>query len=212
VEEGSGGPIDACPYPRPFPDDFDDCRTYQGTLFVGLDLQYRPMRPTRTCRFLTVGEVSGTRGSFYGRCALGDSAARQRWIDRVDRDRLQKLNELRVKLAAVMRPQIEELWRLKGDQLRAQKHGEARDVDGSTAALEEFSRRVTAQIETFLDLHSSTLSELQLPRDPLIQLTRLSLESFVAQSTAEQSQVELPPEVLARFPPEVLALLRPDSP
>jgi hypothetical protein len=129
----------------------------------------------------------------------------------VDRDRLQKLNELRVKLAAVMRPQIEELWRLKGDQLRAQKLGETRDAEASTAALEEFSLRVTVQIETFLDAQSSTLVELQLPRDPLIQLTRLSLDSFVAQSTAEQSEVELPPEVLARFPPEVRALLRPDS-
>jgi hypothetical protein len=211
MEEGPAGPADACPYPRPFPDDFDSCRTYQGTLFVGLDLQYRPLRPSRTCRFLTVGEVSGARGSFYGRCALGDGAARQRWIERVDRERLQKLNELRVKLATVMRPQIEELWRLKGDQLRSQKLGEARDADATTAALEAFSRRVTAQIETFLDLQSSTLAELQLPRDPLIQLTRLSLDSFVAQSTAEQSEVELPPEVLARFPPEVLALLRPDS-
>jgi hypothetical protein len=169
------------------------------------------MRPSRTCRFLTVGEVTGARGSFYGRCALGDSAARRRWIDGVDRDRLQKLNELRLNLAAVMRPQIEELWRLKGDQLRAQKLGEGQDATASTAALEEFSERVTAQIETFLDVHSSTLAELQLPRDPLIQLTRLSLENFVEQSTAEQAALELPPEVLAGFPPEVLALLRPGS-
>ena len=105
-------PADACPYPRPFREDFDDCPTYQGRLFVGLDLQYRPLRPSRTCRFLTVGDVASQPGTFYARCALGDAAARVRWLGGLDRERLARLRELRRRLAEFLRPSLEELWRL----------------------------------------------------------------------------------------------------
>src|SRR5918911_2813246 len=102
----SGQPPDACPYPRPFPEDFDDCPTYQGRLFVGLDLQYRPLRPSRTCRFLTVGDVSSQPGTFYARCALGDADARARWLAGLDRERLAKLQALRRRLAGFLRPPL----------------------------------------------------------------------------------------------------------
>lgn len=180
-------------------------------MFVGLDLQYRPMRPTRTCRFLTVGEVSDRRGTFYGRCALGDAGARTRWINRVDPERLHKLNQLRTDLAAFLRPNIEELWRLKGDQLRARRLGEGDDPVARTEALRAFSGRVSERIEMFLNDHSDTLEQLQLPREPLIKFVRVALDAFVEQSTAEQGEVELPQELLAGLPPEILTLLRPDS-
>ena len=206
-----GGPVpaDACPYPRPFREGFDDCPTYQETLFVGLDLQYRPLRPNRTCRFLTVGEASGARGSFYGRCALGDAAARQRWIEQVDRERFEKLQALRAELGSLLRPQIEELWRLKGDQLRAQRRGEAEEVAASTEALQRFSQPLGGQIESFFERHSATLAELDLPRDPLDELVRRALESFVDQTTAEQGEVELPADVAEHLPPEIRTLLKP---
>jgi hypothetical protein len=181
-------------------------------MFVGLDLQYRPMRPSRTCRFLTVGEVSGMRGTFYGRCALGDAAARERWISRVDRERLYKLQELRLELSAFLKPSIEELWRLKGDQLRAQRLGDHEDPVGQTQALQALAERVTEGIEAFLETKSKTLEELQLPPDSVVQWTRLTLDAFVKQTTAEQADVELPREMLSRFPPEVLALVRPEPP
>jgi hypothetical protein len=179
--------------------DFDECLTYQATMFVGLDLQYRPMRPSRTCRFLTVGEVSGLRGTFYGRCAMGDAAARARWMSHVDRERLHKLQELRLELSAFLKPSIEELWRLKGDQLRGQRLGDGEDAAVPTQALQSLAQRVVEGIEAFFDAKSQTLEELQLPRGPLIQMTRLSLDAFVAQTTAEQADVELPREVLSRF-------------
>jgi hypothetical protein len=210
--EGVERPGDACPYPRPFPENFDDCLTYQETVFVGLDLQYRPLRPSRTCRFLTVGEVTGLPGTFYGRCALGDAAARQRWMNSIDRERVQKMQDLRVELAAVLRPSIEELWRLKGDQLRARKLGGEEDPAQLTEALERLAERVGERVEAFLDTRSQVLQELQLPREPLLQVTRLALDAFIEQMTAEQAEVELPQEVLSRFPPEVLTLVRPEPP
>jgi hypothetical protein len=209
--EGPEGPADACPYRRPFPEDFDECLTYQATMFVGLDLQYRPLRPSRTCRFLTVGEVSGLRGTFYGRCTLGDAEARQRWMSRVDRERLHRLQALRVELSAFLKPSIEELWRLKGEQLRAQRLGDGEDVGALTEALRTMADRVTEGVDAFLDAKSEALEELQMPREPLIQLTRLTLDAFIQQTTAEQAEIELPREVLSRFPPEVLALVRPES-
>jgi hypothetical protein len=211
LADGPAGPADACPYRRPFPEDFDDCLTYQATMFVGLDLQYRPLRPSRTCRFLTVGEVSGLRGTFYGRCALGDAAARQRWMSRIDRERLNKLQDLRLELSAFLKPSIEELWRLKGDQLRAQRQGDGEDPVALTEALRALADRIAEGIDAFLDSRSQTLEELQMPRVPLVQLTRLTLDAFVEQDTSEQADVELPGEVLSRFPPEVLALVRPES-
>ncbi|MBJ7599998.1 hypothetical protein [Candidatus Nephthysia bennettiae] len=211
LADGPAGPADACPYRRPFPEDFDECLTYQATMFVGLDLQYRPLRPSRTCRFLTVGEVSGLRGTFYGRCALGDSSARQRWMNRIDRERLHKLQELRGELSAFLKPSIEELWRLKGDQLRAQRQGDGEDPTAFTEALRALADRMTEGIDTFFDSRAQTLDELQMPRESLVQLTRLTLDAFVDQATSEQAEVELPSEVLSRFPPEVLALMRPES-
>ena len=178
-------------------------------MFVGLDLQYRPLRPSRSCRFLTVGETPRARGRFYGRCALGDAAARERWIEKLDRERLQKLQELRLDLSASVRPYVEELWRLKGDQLRAQKQGEAGGLP-ATDALQSLSDHVTQEIELFLDANSARLEELQLPRDALVKATVISLDAFIRQPTTEETQIELPEAVLAGFPKEVRAFLRPD--
>jgi hypothetical protein len=206
------GAADACPYPRPFPEYFDDCKTYQETVFVGLDLQYRPLRPSRTCRFLTVGEIPTQPGTFYGRCALGDAEARQRWVDSLDRERMRMLQGLRVELATLLRPSIEELWRLKGEQLRARKLGAEGDEAAHTRTLRALSEKVGERVAAFLDARSESLQDLRLPREPLIELTRRALDAFVQQDTAEQAALELPGEVVSRLPPDVLTLLRPDPP
>lgn len=168
------------------------------------------MRPSLTCRFLTVGEVSGQRGTFYGRCALGDAEARVRWMNRVDHERLRGLQELRLELSSALRPSIEEFWRLKGHQLRAQRVGKDAESAAFTQALLALSERLTEAIEGFFDEKSGALAELNVPREPLVQLTRLSLDAFVQQTTAEQAEVELPREILSRFPPEVVAFVRPE--
>jgi hypothetical protein len=204
---------DACPYPRPFPEDFDDCSAYQGRLFVGLDLQYRPLPPTRTCRFLTVGELTEPAGTFYGRCALGDAEARLAFVGRLDRARLAKLRALQLQLASFSRPYVKELWRLKGDQLRTQNlapgaGGEAGDLD---RALHSVRGRFLREIERFLEEHDEGLRELGLPPDAVLQAASITLETFMRQQTTAQAPVELPDEVLERFPSDVRELLRPVS-
>jgi hypothetical protein len=205
---------DACPYPRPFPEDFDDCPAYQGRLFVGLDLQYRPLPPTRTCRFLTVGELTEPAGTFYGRCALGDTEARLAYVGRVDRDRLTKLRALQLQLASFSRPYVKELWRLKGDQLRVQNLGptaaspEDADLD---RALRSLRGRFLREIERFLEEHHESLRELGLPPDAVLHAASITLETFIRQQTSAQAPDELPDEVLERFPSDVRELLRPVS-
>ena len=201
-------PADACPYPRPFREDFDDCPTYQGRLFVGLDLQYRPLRPSRTCRFLTVGDVASQPGTFYARCALGDAAARLRWLAGLDRERLARLRELRRRLAEFLRPSLEELWRLKGDQLRERGLSGSRPA-GSQEALRSLSDRLAAQVERFLEEEETGLAERGIPVDALLEATLLSLRAFVEQPTGELTNVELPDHLLGRFPEEVRALVQP---
>ena len=203
-----GQPADACPYPRPFREDFDDCPTYQGRLFVGLDLQYRPLRPSRTCRFLTVGAVAGQPGTFYARCALGDAEARLSWLDGLDRERLARLQALRQRMAEFMGPHLEELWRLKGEQLRARGLSES-GPSGVQQALQTLSDRLAQEVERFLEEQETGLAELGIPSDALLEATLLSLRAFVEQPTGELTDVELPDDLLRRFPQEVQALVRP---
>ena len=68
-------PADACPYPRPFPADFDACPTFEVEPWAPVDSHFQPLRTQRTCRHLTVGQGNG---SYYPRCALGAAIDRAR--------------------------------------------------------------------------------------------------------------------------------------
>jgi hypothetical protein len=75
-------PPDRCPYPRPFPPDFDACPAYRRTDFSALDTGYDPLQSVATCIHLEV-RAGPAGGSFYGCCRLGDKAARRRWAQRM---------------------------------------------------------------------------------------------------------------------------------
>ena len=55
-------PDDACPYPRPFPKGFDECAAFK--------------RRAGSCTHLTIGTYFDGANHHYGRCRLGDAAAR----------------------------------------------------------------------------------------------------------------------------------------
>lgn len=57
-----GLPDDACPYPRPFPKSFDKCGVFE--------------RSAGSCSHLTIGTYFDGAKHRYGRCRLGDLAAR----------------------------------------------------------------------------------------------------------------------------------------
>ena len=66
-------PDDACPYPRPFPDEFQECPTFER---VTLSSIRKIAAPSSTCANLNVGRFFDGTNHRYGRCKLGDSAAR----------------------------------------------------------------------------------------------------------------------------------------
>jgi hypothetical protein len=69
-------PDDACPYPRPFPEDFNECPAFELVTLASSSATDDPARPTSTCANLTVGLFWDGTNHRYGRCRLGDSAAR----------------------------------------------------------------------------------------------------------------------------------------
>ena len=66
-------PDDACPYPRPFPDEFEDCPTFDRVTLSSIG---KSARANSTCANLAVGRFFDGTNHRYGRCKLGDSAAR----------------------------------------------------------------------------------------------------------------------------------------
>ena len=75
-EGGTREPLDRCPYAGRGTDAFNVCIAFTPCLYVGLDLQYRPLPPVTTCRHLT--PVSRAGGAYPG-CALGDQQGRENW-------------------------------------------------------------------------------------------------------------------------------------
>jgi hypothetical protein len=69
-------PDDACPYPRPFPEDFQECPTFERVTLSSIGATDEPARPNSTCANLTVGAYWDGTNHRYGQCRLGDSAAR----------------------------------------------------------------------------------------------------------------------------------------
>ena len=71
-------PDDACPYPRPFPEDFTECPLYDGVRFEVTNMVNEPLAPVQTCRHLVTGHVMDGMEHRYGSCRLGNGAARLR--------------------------------------------------------------------------------------------------------------------------------------
>ena len=73
-------PDDACPYPRPFPEDFTECPLYDGVQFEVTNMLNEPLASVQTCRHLVTGHVMDGMEHRYGSCRLGNGAARLRLI------------------------------------------------------------------------------------------------------------------------------------
>ena len=65
-------PSDACPYPKPFTAEFNDCPTYQTRHAIVVDSNDRPLRTIWSCRHMETRQIPGESGHYYGGCQLGD--------------------------------------------------------------------------------------------------------------------------------------------
>ena len=199
-------PGDACPFRRPFPDDFDDCPAYGPSQYTGLDLKYRPLPPVWTCSHLDIERRPGRERGYYGRCTLGSAENRLRWVEEVNAARLERLRSLNRELAAVLEGAAREFWGMKGRQLQALRGGE--DPTESTRALEMAAGRLQEVADRFLEDRADELEAVHLPLDVTRDVIRAALDAMLTQETTE-TRFRITDEMLERFPAEVRALLRP---
>jgi hypothetical protein len=201
-------PVDACPFDRPFPPDFNACPAYQPRTFVALDLRYRPLQPVWTCQQLEVRPTDASGHRFYGRCSIGDAAARERWVEQVRAVRLQTLRDLSSQVNRIAQPLLTELWTAKGRQLEAQKSsgGDAAE----TKAVREVADRMRSEVTAFLDQHRVELEGAGLPYEAVVVLVGVLMDRFVSQ-TSTDAPPGLPPDALADFPEAVRIFFDPSQ-
>jgi hypothetical protein len=202
-------PDDECPYPRPFPADFESCPAYQARQFIPLDTMYQPLAPVLTCRHLETRAMT-ERHRWYAACALGDAEARRHWVHEVGEARLARIRAVQRELGAAIAPYITRLWELKGHQLLALRDGE--DPEPATRELRRLGARMTEECSTFLKGHSHALAAIEMPADATMQLVRAAVDRFVDTHFATEVTLEVPEDLLKRFPEPVQSFFRPPNP
>jgi hypothetical protein len=78
----SARPADECPWPRPFPEGFDQCPVFAPMPFRPVDSRDHPLEPVLTCRHLVSRPFDQPKAGWYGACDLGDAAARRAYLER----------------------------------------------------------------------------------------------------------------------------------
>ena len=192
-------PIDECPYPKPFPANFEECPGYQALQVVTPDERSRPAGRIWTCRHLEGRLMAKTRHRWYGACVLGDTAGRKRWAERAGPDRLRTLNHLLHELAPVTASFAQRLWELKGDQVRAL--GQKQDPKPATLLMESVAARFLGDIEAFLDRRRRLLEQNQLAIDECLNLARRQIDRVLDPGSPAEWDNRF--DVLMRLPEDV---------
>jgi hypothetical protein len=202
-------PDDECPYPRPFPADFDSCPAYQARQFIPLDTLYQPLEPVVTCRHLETRAMT-QRHRWYAACALGNAEARRSWVHQVGAPRLARIRAVQRELGAAIAPHSTRLWELKGQQLLAVRDG--KDPEPATRELRRLGGQITEVVSSFVKGHSEALAAIEMPPDATMQLVRAAVGRFVDTHFATEVTLEVPDAILKRFPEPVQSFFRPPVP
>ena len=202
-------PVDECPYPKPFPTDFNSCPAYQARQFIPLDTLYQPLEPVLTCRHLETRAMT-QRHRWYAACALGDAEARRRWAHDVGAARLERIRAVQRELSAAMAPYSTRLWQLKGQQLLALRDGT--DPEPASIELRQLGGQITEEVSIFVKDHSQALAAIEMPPDATMQLVRAAVDRFVDTHFATEVTLEVPDDLLKRFPEPVQSFFRPPVP
>jgi len=205
---GQGRPADACPYARPFAADFDDCPAYHPAWFTPLTTGYDAMTPVWTCSNLVPGALPVAAARFYGRCRIGDAAARRGWVDALHARRLAGLRRLAVELTGQTAALTGELMEAKGAQLQAAAAGGAAR-DEATARLRDVAARWMGGLDAFLARRGGELAALGFPPDAIRALCADLIDTWVAQEDSAPPQIS--DETLRLFPEDVRVLLDPNA-
>lgn len=200
-ESGDDNPVgpmpDRCPYPRPFPEGFTDCPTFQPQQFVAATTKEHPLSVHLSCVHLRVGEHG--RNRFYAQCAIGTAADRAAWLRQVGERRIALMRRLQV--------EFEELYGGSAEELTAAKAATIAEPDDEQAAahLEQLLSDLTATFNGFITSRAGILEEAGFPVDDLQALVDAALERWRESPRLGTPPAE--PERLAAFAPELRSFL-----
>lgn len=163
AEASSAEPADRCPCPRPFTADFDGCAAYQPVSFISIDSLSRPLRPSVTCRHLTVGNAERA-GRFYPRCGLGGERERTRWLASAGPERVAIVAALQEEFDATTLALRERLFAARAEVLGGP--ATTAPAERLRALLEEF----LATARGFVAAQGDRLADVGLPGPELLGL------------------------------------------
>ena len=204
----SARPSDACPYPKPFTVDFNDCPTYQTRHAIVVDSKDRPLNTIWSCRHMETKQVPGEAGHYYGACQLGDAKGRQQWVQVIGPDRVRHIQKLRAEVMPLAQAFVDDMTELKSRQLEAVRT----NVDQSDllARMRERGSRYLKEFEAFLTEREELLRLAQMPRPAVMQLAQQWVEEFVSESWGRsQSGQELPDDLVGSLPDSVRVFYAP---
>ena len=193
-------PSDACPYPKPFTAEFNDCPTYQTRHAIVVDSNDRPLRTIWSCRHMETKQVPGESGHYYGACQLGDAKGRQEWVQRIGPDRIRHIQTLRSQIMPLAQGLVDDLAGLKGRHLQAARsHGDAGAILGQ---MRERGQRYLQEFEVFLREREELLQMAGMPLAAVMQLARQWVDEFIADAWGRSRPAQLLPDDLVASLPE----------
>src|ERR1700694_5586973 len=194
-----GRPPDACPYPKPFTADFNDCPTYQTRHAIVVDSNDRPLHTIWSCRHMETKQMPGRPGHYYGACQLGDAKGRQHWVHLIGPDRIRNIQLLRAEVMPIAQAFVDDMAGLKSKQLEATRSNT--DQSGLLAVMTERGRRYLTEFEAFLIDRDELLHAAQMPLAAVMQLARQWVDEFVSETWGRsRSPRFFPDDLVAPLP------------
>ncbi|MEO6795428.1 MAG: hypothetical protein ABI401_13635 [Candidatus Dormibacter sp.] len=204
----TGRPGDACPYPKPFGPEFNDCPSYQTRHALVLDASDQPLRTIWSCRHMGTKRVPGQKGHYYGACQLGDAAGRAAWVQRIGADRIRGIQRLRTEVMPIAQAYVDRMAVLKGQQLEAAREGA--DTEAVREQMRAAGQLYLDDLDACLKQVEPLLQEAQMPREGVIQLARQWVDEFLGETWARsQGDQHLPDDLLAALPDSVRVFYAP---
>jgi hypothetical protein len=199
---------DACPYPKPFTAEFNECPSYQTRHAIVLDSADRPLRTIWSCRHMETRRLPDEPGHYYGACQLGDARGRSEWVQRIGPDRIRAIQKLRTQVMPIAQAFVDEMAGLKSRQLEAARAGG--DERAVHAEMERQGRHYLHQLESSLRHEEPLLEAAQMPREGVMQLARQWVDEFLSETwTRSKGDPHLPDDLLAALPDSVRVFYAP---
>src|SRR2546428_10900114 len=102
-------------------------------------------------------------------------------------------------LGAAIAPYTTRLWELKGQQLRAFR--DSADAGPATVELRRLARKMTAELDQFLQKRSAAFAGVDMPIDAAGEVVHVALDRLFYTKNPARTNFEGPPDTPPRLPP-----------